>query len=102
MLVALHHSNLHRHVVNFIPGTAANEVNIQAYLLEGLARWNQSRMVAAVNPSVVEPNVRSFDTRLMTKINSLEARLYGTEPLRSAPKLSCYTGELLGVEYLLQ
>ena len=32
----------------FIPGTSANDVHYQAYLLEGLMRWNQARELTAI------------------------------------------------------
>ena len=32
--------SFHHHILNFIPGTSANAINFQAYILEGLARWN--------------------------------------------------------------
>ena len=35
------------HIVRFIPGTSASNVHFQAYLLEGLSRWNQARALAA-------------------------------------------------------
>ena len=34
------------HIVRFIPGTSASNVHFQAYLLEGLSRWNQARALA--------------------------------------------------------
>ena len=34
--------------VRFIPGSSASDVYFQAYLLENLARWNQTRTLAAV------------------------------------------------------
>ncbi|XP_065910925.1 uncharacterized protein [Dysidea avara] len=33
--------------LRFIPGSSASDVHFQAYLLEGLARWNQARTLAA-------------------------------------------------------
>ena len=35
--------SFHRHLHQFIPGTKANAVNFQAYLLDGVSRWNAAR-----------------------------------------------------------
>ncbi|KAF1374347.1 hypothetical protein PFLUV_G00228130 [Perca fluviatilis] len=40
--------SFHCHLKRFIPGTSANALNFQLYLLEGLNRWNQDRGTAAV------------------------------------------------------
>ncbi|KAI4800779.1 hypothetical protein KUCAC02_007077 [Chaenocephalus aceratus] len=40
--------SFHLHLNTFIPGTSANALNFQLYLLEGLNRWNQDRGAAAV------------------------------------------------------
>ena len=51
----------------FIPGTSANDVHYQAYLLEGLTRWNQARALAAIQHQ--QPQVlRTFDLRLADKV----------------------------------
>ncbi|XP_065906988.1 uncharacterized protein [Dysidea avara] len=39
--------SFHLHLARFIPGSSASDVHFQAYLLEGLARWNQARALAA-------------------------------------------------------
>lgn len=35
--------SFHSHLVKFIPGTSASAVNFQAYLLDGITRWNAAR-----------------------------------------------------------
>ncbi|XP_043092078.1 uncharacterized protein LOC122342363 [Puntigrus tetrazona] len=40
--------SFHCHLNRFIPGTSANALNFQLYLLEGLNRWNQDRAAASV------------------------------------------------------
>ena len=37
------------HLARFIPGTAASAVNFQAYLVDGIARWNTSQANAAID-----------------------------------------------------
>ena len=91
--------SFHRHLVTFVPGTSANAINFQAYLLDGLVRWNASRKKAAA-PSTAS-SVRSFDVKLVTKINSLHKQVHG-KPLLSLDPPSKYTGEKIGVEYLYE
>lgn len=58
--------SFHLHIARFIPGTSASAVHYQAYLLEGITRWNDSRAAAAVDtPSEA---LRSFDSRLQQKV----------------------------------
>ena len=92
--------SFHLHLARFIPGSSASAVNFQAYLLDGITRWNSSRAVAAIESP--EGNLRTFDSRLQEKINSLSSNIYGTKvfPLYQPP--SKYTGELFGVEYLYE
>ncbi|CAB3997297.1 Hypothetical predicted protein [Paramuricea clavata] len=54
--------SFHLHLNRFIPGTSAGAVAFQAYLVEGLARWNGER---AVQDSVTIEKLRSFDISLM-------------------------------------
>ena len=50
---------------DFIPGTSANAVNFQAYLIEGLARWNTLRKEQVDGSPMI--SLRSFDVELVTK-----------------------------------
>ena len=49
--------SFHLHIARFIPGTTANDVHFQSYLIEGIARWNQDRALAAIDtaPSQQRP-----------------------------------------------
>ena len=58
--------SFHLHIARFIPGTSASDLHYQAYLMEGLARWNQDRATAAVNSA--PGGIRTFDHRLMLKV----------------------------------
>lgn len=61
-------------LASFIPGISASAVNYQAYLLDGITRWNTSRAVAAID----SPNktLRTFDARLEQKV-CLYLKYYG-------------------------
>ena len=58
--------SFHLHLARFVPGTSASAVHFQAYLLEGITRWNVLRAEAAIN-SPSDP-LRSFDFQLKHKV----------------------------------
>lgn len=47
-------------------GTSANEIHFQAYLIEGLCRWNAARCSASTTSRL--PNTRSFNVQLQDRI----------------------------------
>lgn len=61
-------------LASFIPGISASAVNYQAYLLDGITRWNTSHAAAAID----SPNetLRTFDARLEQKV-CLYLKYYG-------------------------
>ena len=58
--------SFHLHLARFIPGTAANAVNFQAYLVDGIARWNTSRASGALQGA--EEPLRTFNVRVKQKV----------------------------------
>lgn len=58
--------SFHLHLARFIPGTSANAVHYQAYLLDGITRWNIARAEAAI--SSPSQGLCTFDSRLKTKV----------------------------------
>lgn len=88
--------SFHHHIINFIPGTSANAVNFQAYILEGLARWNIARKNAVEDYS---GGLRSFNHEMISMLNSLSLDVHGKpHNLQQPPNKS--TNELIGMEYL--
>ncbi|XP_062399917.1 uncharacterized protein LOC134089490 [Sardina pilchardus] len=83
----------HHHINSFIPGTVASAALFQAYLVEGIGRWNEDRAVAA------EGRVVSHSGRLRDAANRLAREVMGITPTDSTGSPN-YTGELIGVEYL--
>ena len=83
-LLCAHH--FHLHLARFIPGTSANAINFQAFLADGLARWNHAREAAAQ-----EGTIRTFDLRLQQKVNELSRQLHGI-PSTSTSIPAQYTG----------
>ncbi|GFR59669.1 hypothetical protein ElyMa_003513600, partial [Elysia marginata] len=80
--------SFHLHLNSFIPGESAGAVNFQAYLLEGLVRWNEDRHTAAVVEYQLQCDVVTVATKL------------GVKPVVKPTHPAPYTGELIGVEYL--
>ena len=89
----------HRHLVTFVPGTSANAVNFQAYLLDGITRWNAARNQAALHSS--NTGIRCFDVKLITKFDSLHKQVHG-KALLSVDLPNKYNGEKIGLEYLYE
>ena len=90
--------SFHLHLARFIPGNAANAVNFQAYLLDGITHWNAARTLEA-NQSPREA-LRTFDVRLQDRVNALSQSVHGTSVFPQYRPPAKYTGELYGVEYL--
>ncbi|KAE8277250.1 hypothetical protein D5F01_LYC24890 [Larimichthys crocea] len=77
--------------------TSASDAHFQAYLLEGLMRWNDDRMEDAVKGA---PSIRSYGSALREAVDQLSQKVLGRcwdERYRTP---GAYTGELLGMEYL--
>ena len=70
-------------------------MHFQAFLLEGMARWNDQLMTAAVRSA---PTESCYDDKLKAAHSHLVEKLYG-QPASHQPALK-YTGELFGIEYL--
>ena len=45
------------HLARFIPGSSAGAVNFQAYILEGITRWNAARSAAAIQTPAKEESL---------------------------------------------
>ncbi|KAG9274088.1 arginine-glutamic acid dipeptide repeats protein-like [Astyanax mexicanus] len=92
--------SFHCHLNRFIPGNSANSLNFQVYLLEGLNRWNQDRAAAAV---VKEPSpLRTYTGELVHFVNDSFLKVFGKKLVTAFTPPGQYTGELIGVQYLLR
>ncbi|XP_042560785.1 uncharacterized protein LOC122130196 isoform X3 [Clupea harengus] len=91
--------SFHLHLNRFIPGTSANALNFQLYLLDGLNRWNQDRGNAAVTTK--PSSFMTYSGDLVQCVNTNCLKVTGRPFLPSFRPPSKYTGELLGVDYLL-
>ncbi|RXN37609.1 hypothetical protein ROHU_001892 [Labeo rohita] len=90
--------SFHLHLNRFIPGTSANSLNFQLYLLEGLNRWNQDREAASL--AVRPPSLLSYSADLVHCVNNLSVKVLGRKLVPSFQPPAVYTGELIGIDYL--
>ncbi|XP_052472153.1 uncharacterized protein LOC128028874 [Carassius gibelio] len=90
--------SFHLHLNRFVPGTSANALHFQMYLLEGLVQWNEARGVAAVEGASREEIC--YGGQLLQYCNALSQQLLGLKLAQDYTSPGEYTGELLGVEYL--
>lgn len=67
--------------------------------VEGLARWNEGRAAAALQQQ--QSPLRSFDFHLRHVANQLGNEILGHDLIDIALHPSQYTGEKIGVQYLL-
>ncbi|XP_030295203.1 uncharacterized protein LOC115595183 [Sparus aurata] len=91
--------SFHCHLNRFIPGTSANTLNFQLYLLECLNRWNQDCGAAAVTTRSSSLLTYARDVAHCVNTNCL--KLFGRALVPNVRPPAKYTGELLGVDYLL-
>jgi hypothetical protein len=87
-----------KNTYSLFSGSSASDVIFQAYLLEGLMRWNEDRAGAALEGGV--PGPQTYDACLRYAVNNLGDFVLGKKisPTFTVPRK--YTGELIGVEYL--
>ncbi|XP_043188879.1 uncharacterized protein LOC122363529, partial [Amphibalanus amphitrite] len=90
--------SFHSHLVRFIPGTTASDLHFQAFLIEGLVRWNADRHLAAIGQDSAR-EVRCYDGRIRAAVNDLSQRVLKRDLVTRSEPLR-YTGELVGVAYL--
>ncbi|KAG7525752.1 hypothetical protein JOB18_031211 [Solea senegalensis] len=76
-------------------GTLASDTFFQAYLVDGLARWNEDRTMTAEGTA----GPHSYSGLLRHAANQLSEEVLGRKLVEyKAPRK--YTGELIGIEYL--
>ena len=74
-------------------GTRANALHFQAFLLDGLERWNENRAAAAVEGR--EQPLLSYSGRLRHSLNQLSQRVLGLSLVEDHTAPREYTGEWL-------
>ncbi|KAK7944627.1 hypothetical protein WMY93_000355 [Mugilogobius chulae] len=89
--------SFHLHLNRFIPGTSASVAHFQAYLLEGLMRWNEDRMDEAVKAG---STLWTYNSAQREALDRLSRKILGKSLVDNYRPPGAYTGELLGIEYL--
>ncbi|KAL1274695.1 hypothetical protein QQF64_027509 [Cirrhinus molitorella] len=89
--------SFHLHLNRFIPGTSASDAHFQAYLLEGLMRWNDDRMEDAIKGA---SSIRSYGSAMREAVDRLSRSVLGKPWDERYRPPGAFTGELLGIEYL--
>ncbi|KAK7880493.1 hypothetical protein WMY93_032875 [Mugilogobius chulae] len=89
--------SFHLHLNRFIPGTSASDAHFQAYLLEGLMRWNEDRMEEAVQR---KSTLWTYSSAKREALHRLSQKVLGKSLVDNYYPPGAYTGELLGIEYL--
>ena len=56
-------------------GTSASDVNFQAYLLEGLARWNTNREAATIVDGTSQ--LQCYSSAMLNTVNNLSQKVLG-------------------------
>ncbi|XP_049336892.1 histone deacetylase complex subunit SAP130-like [Astyanax mexicanus] len=92
--------SFHLHLNRFIPGTQANSLNFQLYLLEGLNRWNHNRSVESVASK--PPSFLCYSGDLLHSVNNSSLKVLGRRFVPSFQPPTQYTGELIGIDYLYE
>ena len=84
----------------FISGTSASDVHFQAYLLDGLMRWNADRQAVSSAVSSTESRPETCSGLLIQAVNELSEDVLGKKIKSNAQSVGIHTGEMIGVKYL--
>lgn len=77
-----------------VVGTSANAVNFQAYLADGITRWNAARAADSIDQQTSSSqSLRTFDVRLQHRINSLSDNLNKDKVFPLYRRPNKYTGK---------
>ncbi|XP_060605856.1 uncharacterized protein LOC132758299 [Ruditapes philippinarum] len=90
--------SFHLHLARFIPGSTASDVLFQAYLLDGIVRWNEDRARQTVKEYMPGPS--SYSGILRHAANDISHKVLHKKIIPEYQPPRKYTGELIGVEYL--
>ncbi|XP_047209007.1 uncharacterized protein LOC124860074 [Girardinichthys multiradiatus] len=80
--------------------TSASARYFQAFLVDGVVRWNEDR--AAAPAGAAETSLHSYSGHLKHAFNQKSQRVLGLQMVEDFTKPAAYTGELIGLEYLFR
>ncbi|XP_036002873.1 uncharacterized protein LOC110368347 [Fundulus heteroclitus] len=94
--------SFHLHLNRFIPGTSASARYFQAFLVDGVVRWNEDRAAAAAPVEAAEEkaSLLSYSGHLKHALNQKSQRVLGLQLVEDFTKPAAYIGELIGLEFL--
>ncbi|XP_059207936.1 uncharacterized protein LOC131986825 [Centropristis striata] len=96
--------SFHLHLNRFIPGTRASDKHFQAFLVDGLVRWNEDRAAAAAPPDAAEGQVvplHSYSGHLKHVLNQKSQRVLGLQMVKDFTQPAEYTGIPCGKNVLI-
>lgn len=74
-------------------GTQASAKHFQAFLIDGLVRWNEDRAAAAAPPAEgQEAPLHSYSGHLKHVLNQKSQRVLGLQMVKDFTKPAAYTG----------
>lgn len=74
-------------------GTSASDMHFQAYLLEGLVRWNEDRASSAVTGGTSSQQQQSYSGILKHAVNKLSEEVLGEQLVPGYQQPRKYTGK---------
>ena len=84
---------LEQKITLFISGTQANASNFQAYLVEGLTRWNEDRASAHQKKTQSDTaHLHCYNSQLVNSVNKMSKAIFNKEPLPDVRAPGKYTG----------
>ncbi|MEQ2234561.1 hypothetical protein ILYODFUR_032851, partial [Ilyodon furcidens] len=94
--------SFHLHLDRFIPGTSASARYFQAFLVDGVLRWNEDRAAAPADAAETRTSLRSYCGHLKHASNQKSQRVLGHQMVEDFTRPAAYTGELIGLKYLFR
>ncbi|XP_047217956.1 uncharacterized protein LOC124866285 [Girardinichthys multiradiatus] len=96
--------SFHLHLDHFIPGTSSSARYFQAFLVDGMVRWNEDCAAAAAPADAAETrtSLHSYCGHLKHALNQKSQWVLGHQMVEDFTKPASYTGELIGLEYLFR
>ncbi|KAK7944624.1 hypothetical protein WMY93_000352 [Mugilogobius chulae] len=91
--------SFHLHLNRFIPGTSASDAHFQAYLLEGLMRWNEDRMDEAVKAG---STLWTYNSAQREALDRLSRKILGKSLVDNYRPPGAYTGHVIMEIFVLQ
>ena len=91
--MAVHVFVLTMSLTTFFAGTQANDSHFQAYVLEGIVRWNEDRAATSISPTTTPGSgLRSYSGEMRHAVHQLSVKVLGTPVELDYRPPGAYTG----------